>query len=80
MHLADAFIQSDLHCIQIIHFLSVCVFPGNWTHNITIDRKWIKWLTFHKTDTSQLALLPFLYHLNILQAILQFIKNNELSL
>ncbi len=27
MHLADAFIQSDF-------FLSVCVFPGNWTHNL----------------------------------------------
>ncbi len=24
MHLADAFIQSDLQCIQAIHFLSVC--------------------------------------------------------
>ncbi len=32
---ADAFIQSDLQCIQAIIylFLSVCVFPGNWTHN-----------------------------------------------
>ncbi len=29
MHLADAFIQSNLQCIQAIHFLSVCVFPGN---------------------------------------------------
>ncbi len=29
MHLADAFIQSDLHCIQVIHFRSVCVLPGN---------------------------------------------------
>ncbi len=31
MHLADAFIQSDLQCIQaiIIVVLSVCVFPGN---------------------------------------------------
>ncbi len=29
MHLADAFIQSDLQCNQAIHFLSVCVFPGN---------------------------------------------------
>ncbi len=29
MHLADAFIQSDIQCIQPIHFLSVCVFPGN---------------------------------------------------
>ncbi len=34
MHLADAFIQSDLQCIQAIHFLSVCVFPGNRTHNL----------------------------------------------
>ncbi len=25
MHLADAFIQSDLQCIQVIHFLSVHV-------------------------------------------------------
>ncbi len=33
-HLADAFIQSDLQCIEAIHFLSVCVFPGNWTHNL----------------------------------------------
>ncbi len=35
MHLADAFIQSDLQCIQVIHFVSVlCVFPGNRTHNL----------------------------------------------
>ncbi len=26
MHLADAFIQNDLQCIQAIHFLSVCKF------------------------------------------------------
>ncbi len=31
MHLADAFIQSDF---QTILFFSVCVFPGNWTHNL----------------------------------------------
>ncbi len=34
MHLADAFIQSDLHCIQVtvtvLHFLSAC-FP--WESN-----------------------------------------------
>ncbi len=29
LHLADAFIQSDSQCIQVIHLLSVCVFPGN---------------------------------------------------
>ncbi len=34
MHLADAFIQSDLQCIQAIHVLSVYVFPGNRTHNL----------------------------------------------
>ncbi len=28
MHLADAFIQSDLKCIQAIHFLSVCIGLG----------------------------------------------------
>ncbi len=25
MHLADAFIQSDVQCIQVIHVLSTCV-------------------------------------------------------
>ncbi len=33
-HLADAFIQRDLQCIQAIHLLSVCVFSGNRTHNL----------------------------------------------
>ncbi len=33
MHLADAFIQLDLQCIQVIH----CVFPGNRTHNLCTD-------------------------------------------
>ncbi len=31
MHLADAFIQSDS---GYTFFSSVCVFPGNWTHNL----------------------------------------------
>ncbi len=35
MCLADALIQSDLQCIQVIHFLSVCVFSGNRTHNLS---------------------------------------------
>ncbi len=30
MHLADAFIQSELQSIQAIYFLSVCVFPGSY--------------------------------------------------
>ncbi len=40
--LADTFIQSDLQCIQVILFLSICVFSGNWTHNIDYSS------TFHK--------------------------------
>ncbi len=34
MHLADAFIQSDLQCIQAIHLYCQYVFPGNRTHNL----------------------------------------------
>ncbi len=34
LHLPDAFIQSDLQCIQVIHFLSLHVFPGNRTYNL----------------------------------------------
>ncbi len=34
MHLADAFIQSDLQLHSGNTFLSVYVFPGNRTHNL----------------------------------------------
>jgi len=34
MHLTDAFIQSELQSIQAILFLSACVLPQNWTHNL----------------------------------------------
>ncbi len=34
MHLADAFIQSDLQCIQVIHLYCQYVFPGIRTHNL----------------------------------------------
>ncbi len=34
IHLADAFIQSNLQCIRAIRLLSVSVFRGNWTHNL----------------------------------------------
>jgi len=38
MHLADAFIQSDLHCISssTFTFLSVRAFPGNRTRDLNI--------------------------------------------
>ncbi len=46
MHLADAFIQSVLQCIQVIHFSSVCVFPGNRTHNLyTANAMLYHWAT-----------------------------------
>ncbi len=34
MHLADAFIQSDLQLHLVYTFSLVCVFPGNRTHNL----------------------------------------------
>ncbi len=34
MHLADAFIQSDLQCIRVIHLYCQYVFPENRTHNL----------------------------------------------
>ncbi len=35
LHYIYAFSQSDLQYIQVIHFfVSMCVFPGNWTHNL----------------------------------------------
>ncbi len=50
MHLADAFIQSDL---QVIHFfLSVPVFPGNWTHNLCAANAMLyHWATGTHTHT-----------------------------
>ncbi len=34
MHLADAFIQTTYGAFRLYIFLSVCVFPGNRTHNL----------------------------------------------
>ncbi len=45
MHLADAFIQSDLQCIQAIHFMSVCVFPGKHTTFCTANAMLYHWAT-----------------------------------
>ncbi len=37
MHLADAFIQSDLELHSGYTFLLVHVFPGNRTHNLSLS-------------------------------------------
>ncbi len=51
MHLADAFIQSDLHCIQVIvstFFLSALAFPGNRTHDLGVANAMLYQLSYRK--------------------------------
>ncbi len=52
MHLADAFIQSDLHCMQVtvLHFISSC-FPWEWNHDIGIASAMLYHLSYRKTTT-----------------------------
>lgn len=40
MHLADAFIQSKLQysAFKLVVIISMCVFPGYWTHNIYLAK------------------------------------------
>ncbi len=53
-HLADAFIQSDLQCIQAVRFWSVCVFLGNRTHNLcTANTMLYHWATGTPGDIAQ---------------------------
>ncbi len=50
MHLADAFIQSDLHCIQVTvsKFLSALAFPGNRTHDLGFASTMLYYLSYRK--------------------------------
>ncbi len=50
MHLADAFIQSDLHCIQVtvLHFLSALAFPGNRTHDLGVASAMLYYFSYRK--------------------------------
>ncbi len=48
MHLADAFIQSDLHCIQVSTFLSALAFPGNRTHDLGVAGAMLYQLSYRK--------------------------------
>ncbi len=52
MHLADAFIQSDLHCIQVtvITFLSALAFPGNRTHDLGVASAMLYYLSYRKAS------------------------------
>ncbi len=51
MHLADAFIQSDLHCIQVTVFtvfLSALAFPGIRTHDLGVASTMLYQLGYRK--------------------------------
>ncbi len=50
MHLADAFIQSDLHCIPVTvsTFLSALAFPGNRTHDLGVANAMLYQLSYRK--------------------------------
>ncbi len=55
MHLADAFIQSDLHCIQVTVFfffyiLSALAFPGNRTHDLGVASAMLYHLSYRKAN------------------------------
>ncbi len=49
MHLAVAFIQSGLHCIQVtVLHLSALAFPGNRTHDLGDARAMLYHLSYRK--------------------------------
>ncbi len=52
MHLADAFIQSDLHCIQVsFYILSALAFPGNRTYDLGVASAMLYQLSYRKAQT-----------------------------
>ncbi len=55
LHLSDAFIQSDLHCIQVtvftfyqLYILSALAFPGNRTHDLGVASAMLYYLSYRK--------------------------------
>ncbi len=58
MHLADAFIQSDLHCIQVtVLHLSALAFPGNRTHDLGVASAMLYHLSYRKANYN-ICILP----------------------
>ncbi len=59
MHLADAFIQSDLHCIQVTVFtvLSALAFPGNRTHDLGVASAMLYYLSYMKGTGTAVSVL-----------------------
>ncbi len=67
MHLADAFIQSDLHCIQVTvsYILSALAFPGNRTHDLGVASAMLYHLSYRKVVLLQkyyISLLIYFYN------------------
>ncbi len=58
MHLADAFIQSDLHYIQVAVFYiwSALAFPENRTHDLGIASAMLYHLSYRKATHTHLPL------------------------
>ncbi len=48
IHLADAFIQSDLHCIQVTVSTFYLAFPGNRTHDLGVASAMLYQLSYRK--------------------------------
>ncbi len=52
MHLADAFIQSDLHCIQVTVSTFYLAVPGNRTHDLGVASAMLYQLSYRKAFKS----------------------------
>ncbi len=72
MHLADAFIQSDLHGIQVtvFTFLSALAFPGNRTHDLGVASAMLYYLSYRKAVATQKNNNTYNYFLDILFLLL----------
>ncbi len=79
MHLADAFIQSDLHCIQVtvLHFLSALAFPGNQTHDLGVASAMLYHLSYRKARN---LASDYLTHSVIHSHLKTFFVQNNFSL
>ncbi len=73
MHLADAFIQSDLQLHSGYTFLLVHVFPGNRTHNLLcnwrnalpLSHRGTNILKFNISEYKAMLIKLLIYHINI---------------
>ncbi len=74
MHLADAFIQSDLHCILHYSFyiLSALAFPGNRTHDLGVASAMLYQLSYRKA-------IKLCYKVYYVQKVLKIILHSNLK-